>query len=90
MIGMFVVTPLILTIAINKFSDKVKYITLPIILINILFVFALIIISQISLIWFIKDTQDIVLKVVHLINYCLIGLTAIFTYVMHRCRSQFD
>ena len=52
-LGAFIVAPWILILFLNRFSDKVKYIIFPIILVNILFMFALVVISNISLIWWI-------------------------------------
>lgn len=52
-LGSFIMLPWVILLALNCFSDKVKYVLLPIILINVLFVFALVIISNISLIWWI-------------------------------------
>lgn len=52
-LGSFIMAPILILAFLNLFSDKIKYVILPILLINILFIFTLCITMNVALIWWI-------------------------------------
>ena len=86
-VGVFVTVPTFLAFFLNLFSDKIKYLFLPILLINILFFFALVVMMQIAMVWYLVNSGELLIWICHLVNYAILIITFILAYIFNKCKS---
>lgn len=86
-IGAFLVAPWVLLFILNCFTDKAKYILIPVILVNAILLFALIVIANISLVWWIVQSRNAFLRTMHVLNYCVLIFSTILSFTCNRCKS---
>lgn len=90
-LGLTVLLPFLLLILLQQFNEKLKYMMVPLILINGLFMFVVIVLSIYSYFLFFRYDAYFILKILHILNLLLGGGMFAMIYVVDNfMSSEFD
>lgn len=81
--GLFILVPIFLMYVLNTFYEMLRYVCLPIILVNIFFTIIISILAHLSIIYFFTHTSLIPNIVVHGYNYVII-IVIFSTFVLNK------